>query len=106
MELKRFFWFSNFTGSYRGLNFWENRVNSVAFIHIFRNFRQFSTKILPILIKIVNSFKNVFLILFLNIKIFSATFIYNFCQKICLNILKFNKNSTKKSFFSPLWLSL
>ena len=53
MELKRFCLFSFFTGSYGGLNFSEITVNSVDFIHIFRKFRQFSTKSLPILLKFV-----------------------------------------------------
>ena len=48
MEKKDFFLFSFFTGRYRGLNFRENRVNSVDFIHLFL---EFLTKISPILLK-------------------------------------------------------
>ena len=44
-RIKKIFWFSSLTGRYRGLNFRENRVNSVDFIHIFRNFWQKFNKI-------------------------------------------------------------
>ena len=55
--IKKISLFSFLTGRYRGLNFRENRVNSVAFIHLFS---EFLTKISPILIKFNNVFhKNV-----------------------------------------------
>ena len=56
-EIKKIFWLSFLTGRYRCLNFRENRVNSVDFIHLFS---EFLTKISPILIKFNKIFlKNV-----------------------------------------------
>ena len=55
--IKKIF-FSFLTGRYRGLNFRENRVNSVDFIHIFS---ELLTKTSPILIKFNKIFQeNVF----------------------------------------------
>ena len=62
---KKIFLFLFLTGRYRGLNFRENRVNSVDFIHIFS---EFLTKILPILIKFNKLYKNMWLILRLKTK--------------------------------------
>ena len=59
---KKIFLFSFLTGRYRGLNFRENRVNSVDYIHLFP---EFLTKILPISIKL---FKKKLLILRLKTK--------------------------------------
>ena len=52
--IKKIFLFSFLTGRYRGLNFRENRVNSVDFIHLFS---EILTKILQILIKFKKLFK-------------------------------------------------
>ena len=47
--IKKIFLFSFLTRRYRGLNFRENRVNSVDLTHLFS---EFLTKISPILIKL------------------------------------------------------
>ena len=57
--IKKIFLFSFLTRRYRDLNFRENRVNSVDFIHLFS---EFLTKILPILIKFNKFFKKLLLI--------------------------------------------
>ena len=62
--IKKIFLFS-FLTRYRVLNFRENRVKSVDFIHFFRNFL---TKILPILIKFNKIFKKMFLTFCLRLK--------------------------------------
>ena len=61
--IKKVLWFSFFKGSYRGLNIWENRVNAVDFIHIFRNFL---LKFSQFRQNLVRFYKKVLLILFSN----------------------------------------
>ena len=78
-----FFLFSFFTGSYRGLNFGEKRVNSVDFIHIFQNVwletRQFCLNLLKFFMKMS-------LISFLKTKNIVGYFFLIFFQKLWLNI--------------------
>ena len=88
MELKRI------TGRYRGLNFRENRVNSVDFLHLFS---EFLTKILPILIKINKNFQENAVDFTFEDKIYCRLFSLSaiFQLNISQNSDFFIKNSTK-----------
>ena len=103
MELKRIFDFRFLTGSYRGLNFQENRVNSVDFIHLFS---EFLTKISPTLIKFNKIFQESVVNFTLKDKIYCWLFSLNFLSQIpAKNFTKFSVFHQKQheiSFFSPL----
>ena len=105
--IKKIFLFSFLTGRYRGLNFRENRVNSVDFIHLFSDFL---TKISPILIKFYEIFHEMLLILRLKTKYIVGHFKWIFLSQIpAKNFTKFRLFHQKQheiSFFSPLWLNL
>ena len=97
MELKRLFYFSFLAGRYRGLNFRENRVNSIDFIHLFS---EFLTQISPILIKFNKIFQeNVVDFTFkdkINCRLFSVNFCFHkFRLKISQKSDFFIKNRTK-----------
>ena len=107
MELKRFFLIFVVTARYRGLNFRENRVNSVDFIHLFS---EFLTKILPILIKFNKIFQeNVFDFTFkdkIYCRLFSLIFSSQIPAKYFTKFRLFHQKQHEISFFSPLWLNL
>ena len=89
--------FRFFTRSYWGLNFWENRVNSVDFIHIFRSYRQFSTTISPILLHFCEFFLKKFLLIFLlkTKNILGYFYLIFFLSKILAKCFKIPSSSSK-----------
>ena len=106
--IKKIFWFSFLTGRYRGLNFRENRVNSVDFIHLFS---EFFIKIWRILMKFNKTFhENVVDFPFkdkIHCRLFSLNFFLS--QILAKNFTKFRLFHQKQheiNFFSPLWLKL
>ena len=108
MELKRFFSFSFLTGRYRRLNFRENRVNSVDFIHFFS---EFLTKNIANFDKnLIKFFMKVLLIVRLETEYIVGYFHWFFLSQIpAKNFTKFRLFHQKQheiSSFSPLWLNL
>ena len=102
--IKKIFLFSFLTGRYRGLNFRENRVNSVDFIHLFS---ELLAKISPILIKINKIFQeNVVDFRFTDRKycrLFSLNFFLSqFAAKYFTKFRLFHQKQHEISFFSPL----
>ena len=104
--IKKIFLFSFLTGSYRGLNFWEKRVNSVDF---YSHFSEFLNKISPILLKFVKIFQesdNDFI--FRDKK--CCPLFWNFLSKTLLKYFTkcrlFHQKQHETSFFRLLWLNL
>ena len=107
MEIKRFFSFSFFTRSYRGLNFEENRVSSVDFIHIFGNFL---TKISLIFLKFAKIILTKCCLFYLKRqKSFIGYFSFIFLSKILAKYFKiqtFSSKTARNNFFGPFCLNL
>ena len=93
--IKKIFWFSFLTGRYRGLNFRENRVNSIDFIHLFS---EFLTKNSPIFLKFNKIFQENVNDFFKH-KIYSRLILMNFFSPLRLKFQEVHTRNTTNTIF-------